>query len=206
MRQLDHLVYVVPDLSTAVQGFAERSGITPVYGGKHRSRGTENALVRIGRTVYLEILAPDPESAVAPPRWMGVDFVARPTLTRWAFKSENLEKDADTLRRYAPELASVTTGERRTADDRTLRWQMTLPRAVPTVELLPFFCDWRASEIHPTAALPAQCRLANVELRHPAPAETSSTLRELGITQSVMQGANVAFKAELKTPRGTLIL
>ena len=75
MKQLDHIVYAVPDLGAAVEEFEARTGIRPVFGGYHKDRGTKNALVSLGHKVYLEFLAIDAESEVTPPRWMGIDLL-----------------------------------------------------------------------------------------------------------------------------------
>ena len=59
MRQIDHIVYTVPNLEKAIDWFAEISGIRPAFGGYHTTQGTKNAVVNLGNSCYLELLAAD---------------------------------------------------------------------------------------------------------------------------------------------------
>lgn len=55
LRQIDHLVVLVPDLEAAIQEY-RRAGFTVVPGGTHPT-GTHNALIGFGDGAYLELLA-----------------------------------------------------------------------------------------------------------------------------------------------------
>src|SRR4051812_23817798 len=71
---LDHLVLAAADLAQGVSFVADRLGVRAPAGGRHAVMGTHNALVRLGRDVYLEIIAIDPEApAPARARWFGLD-------------------------------------------------------------------------------------------------------------------------------------
>ena len=62
MRQIDHIVYTVPNLEKAMDWFTEISGIQPAFGGYHTTQGTKNAVVNLGNSCYLELLAADNEN------------------------------------------------------------------------------------------------------------------------------------------------
>ena len=62
LEEVDHLVYAVPDLGKGIDAIEKLLGMRPVHGGSHKNQGTNNALVALGATTYLEIIAIDPES------------------------------------------------------------------------------------------------------------------------------------------------
>ncbi|MEL6635198.1 MAG: VOC family protein [Bacteroidota bacterium] len=203
--RLDHLAYVVPDLPTAIQAIEDALGVSPQPGGRHPRRGTYNALLRIGERCYLELLAVDPATEVAPPRWMGVDAVDRARLTRWALRSDQLAVDAQRLATLQPALGQIQAGHRRMADGQELHWQLTIPRSHPAVELLPFFIDWQQSP-HPSTSLPPACQLERLDFFHPQSTHISKQWHQLGLSTPVAAAERVRIRATLRSSRGSLVL
>ena len=136
---------------------------------------------------YLELLAVDEANqAIKAPRWMGIDVLTHPQLTRWAIKSDNLAKDSAILKRYRSEMGHIQSGSRNTADGSRLKWELIMPLPVPEVELIPFMVDWSASEIHPSEYLPdMNCRLLTLYGTHPEPDSYTDVCNELGIAFKV---------------------
>lgn len=207
MRTIDHLVYAVPDLEKAMDNFENLTGIRPVFGGYHTTRGTKNAVVNLGNKCYLEILAIDETNKNSSvPRWMGVDFIKEAQMTRWALKSEDLEKDSTILKKYNTNFGEMSGGERKTAEDKLLKWKMILPLAAPAIDLAPFMCDWKESEAHPTDGLPQQCELMNLHFTHSSPNLALQLFSELGIHSNVLKGKSAKIFAEINTPKGIIKL
>jgi hypothetical protein len=48
------------NLERALSDFEKATGVHPILGGTHPS-GTQNALVSLGRSTYLELIAPGPD-------------------------------------------------------------------------------------------------------------------------------------------------
>lgn len=206
-RKVDHLVYAVPNLMAAMDIFEQKTGIRPIFGGYHQNQGTKNALVNLGDKCYLEFIAIDTKNtAIQAPRWMGVDFVDSPQITRWALKSENLEKDSRILQHYQADLGQIQAGQRKMSNGKTLTWQMSMPLATPAVDILPFFLDWRQSEAHPTEALPVQCRLVRLELAHPQANTMQRVFEDLSLDLNILQQANPSIGIQLECPRGLINL
>ncbi len=207
-RKIDHIVYAVPNFKKAIAEFEQLTSVKPIFGGYHVSHGTKNALVNLGQGSYLEIIAVDNENKhVSPPRWMGVDFLSKPQVTRWALKSDDLKSDAAILKRYHNKMGELHEGTRKTLSHQTLSWQMVLPLASPEVELIPFMVDWQLTENHPTDVLPkACCKLLDIKATHPQPNEISPVLNLLGLSLPLLKNESISMQITMETPSGIVSL
>lgn len=206
-RTIDHLVYGVPDLTLACDKLEAFLGVRPVFGGHHQTKGTQNALLHLGGACYLEILAiDDANTAISPPRWMGLDLISESQITRWAIKSSDLPSDSQVLQIQHPQMGMISGGQRMTASGSLLAWEMILPLAEPAVEVLPFMVDWQRSESHPCDALEEGCRLVGFELGHPDPDGIQHAMLGLGL-ELKLEKADVPFlRAIVESPEGRVIL
>lgn len=206
VRQIDHIVYAVPNLAEAINWFENISGVRPTIGGKHANQGTKNALVNLGDGCYLELITVDDENThINAPRWMGVDLLDGPSKTsRWSLKSDELERDSQIIKAYNPEMGVIHQGQRKTTSGQLLSWQMTLPLAQPQVELVPFMTDWQYSDFHPTDKMEEQCQLIALHLYHPHPAAIQPTIDALGLDMKVEKSVRIAIELSLGTPKGVV--
>ena len=185
---IDHIVLAVPDFDKAIDELSEKLGIRPSNGGRHLLRGTRNALLHLGNKCYLEILAVDPENnTFHGPRWMGVDLIKEPTITRWALHSPEINIKSKYLTEYDPDLGNIVDGERKTPDDKTLRWKMTLPQPTPEVDIVPFLINWTASDFHPTDMLASECTLSGFTLFDPHPQNLMSLFHNLAYNVPILK-------------------
>ena len=206
-RTIDHFVYAVPDLEASVDWFEEKLGVRPRMGGKHAQEGTQNAILNVGNGCYLEILAIDPgNTAKNADRWMGVDLITKPRLTRWCLKSSALVRDSRTLKKYDPAMGVIQAGSRRTVSGKVLSWEMARPLPTPEVDIVPFMTDWDRSESHPTDDLPEISTLLDVTLKHPDPDRVKTLFIDLSISFSVLEGKRQSISIKLLTPQGILTL
>ena len=204
-KQVDHLVYCVPHLPEGIARLETLLGVKAVIGGVHKTKGTHNALISLGHQCYLEVLAIDPSSQVEGPRWMGIDYISKPKLTRWAVQSESIQQDANIFQSYNANLSQVSQGQRQTPDGQLLKWAMTLPSAHPEIELMPFLIDWSESQHHPADNLPKQCSLANLILSGPKNKVLKDGLENLlnvGGDFSRIDSEVVSITATISTPLG----
>ncbi|MEM9929125.1 MAG: VOC family protein [Bacteroidota bacterium] len=208
MRLLDHIVYTVPDLPAAMEDLARRLGVQPVIGGRHDTQGTKNALINLDNGAYFEILAADDtNTAIPPPRWMGVDVLTRPQITRWALKSDDLAADGQVLQAYHPGMGRPTAGSRQRPDGSWLRWTLNLPLPTPEVEVVPFMVDWSASEVHPHDVLPDMgCRLVSLVVLHPEPEKIKAVLAQLNCELEVRQADAAGLRLEVRGPSGAFVV
>ncbi len=206
LDNVDHLVYAVPDLEKAVTELEKKLGVAPVMGGQHRSQGTHNALVHLGNSCYLEIIAPDPSNKdFNGQRWMGIDLVTEPKITRWAVKSNDLERDSAYLSTVDPRLGELKGGSRKKTDGKKLFWKATITLPTPEVEVLPFVIDWKGAD-HPTNSLPKVCKLIELRGMHPTPYMIEAAVHSLNIEMKMGVADPPSITAVIETPNGVVEL
>lgn len=207
MIELDHLIYAVADLESAIDDLEERLGVRAAFGGRHMGRGTRNALLALGPRRYLEILAPDPEQP--PPadaeRWLGVDGPGVPRIANWVVAERDLEARVATAASRGVSLGAVKSGSRTRADGVTLHWRLTDPMPLLADGLVPFFIDWGESP-HPADSAPAGVRFVALRAEHPEPDRAQAMLDAVGVELEVRRGVRPALIALLETPRGPVEL
>lgn len=177
-------------------------GVAPIYGGRHMNQGTHNALIYLGSDCYFEILAADPNSQIEPPRWMGIDLIDSPKLTRWAISTDDFAGDLKILKGLNPHLAKAIKGSRKTTNGDLLQWQMSVPLPSPEIEITPFLLDWGDS-IHPSVSLDAKCQLIELHLTHPQPDLFSFFSENLEPKVQIEKGSK-RIQAKIETPKGIL--
>ncbi len=202
-RDIDHIVYSVKDLDAACNDLEKRLGLRPVFGGYHRTQGTQNALLHLGGKMYLELLAIDESNTeIEAPRWMGIDLIDRPQITRWALKSSNLEGDSFVLKKHDVRLGQIHGGQRKMADGGLLTWRLVMPTSEPSIDVLPFMVDWQGSSHHPTDKLLKGCKLIGLKIFHPEAMEIEEVLQNLGVDLKVEKGEELRIIILVDSPNG----
>jgi hypothetical protein len=206
----DHLVVAAASLAAGVEWMEERLGVRARPGGRHAAMGTHNALVSLGRRLYLEVIAIDPEGAApSRSRWFDLDaplmrerLAAGPALVHWVARTPAI--DADAAR--CAELGAPVPMERG-----EFSWRITVPAdgRRPGAGLVPTLIEWADPARHPAGALPESgVRLAALAGEHPDPAPIRAALAALGLQDAlkVTYGRTPRLAAMLATPRGPVTL
>lgn len=205
----DHLVYVVPELDEGIAAIEERLGVRAAIGGKHVGRGTHNALLALGRTTYLEIVAPDPgQPNPATPRAFGLDSVREPHLATWAMAVRDIEAVVAHAKSEGYDAGVVFAMSRVLPDGGHLSWKLARRPDVDHDEslgLVPFLIQWDPGA-HPAQTSPGGCVLLDLEAEHPHPERVQSALDALGVAMPVMESGRPALLATIECPRGTVVL
>lgn len=194
------------DLDEAIIAFEKKIGVRPIFGGYHKTYGTKNALINLDKNMYLELIAADDDNIeIRPPRWMGVDLLRTNQITRWALKSNVLERDSSMLKNYHPEMGKIQVGSRNAADGSLLRWQLNMPLPSPEVELVPFILDWSATDKHPSELLPDMgCKLVKLYGTHPNPEKFTTIFKDLQCDFQINKNDTIALKLILDSPKGLI--
>src|SRR4051812_16907919 len=201
----DHVLIGAADLDAAIAWFEERSGVKPMRGGSHPGRGTRNALVSLGNLHYLELFTPDPAQHVTSDELTRLSKLTSPAPIGWAAHTEDIEA----IRRRATaarlKFTGPTPGSRQRPDGRTLHWS-SLNLADGSTGLVPFFIQWGADSLHPSADAPKGCSLVSMQFLTPNPDDLRRTFSALGIRADIQQGSAPAIHITLSTPKGKLEL
>ena len=213
LRRIDHLLYAVRDLEEGCRVVEELLGVAPAVGGRHPEYGTHNALLSLGPTTYLEVIAPDPEADPAP---RGV-LAAGPDassglpgeLLTWVLRAERLEAAARDLRAAGIDPGRLLPGRRERPDGSELTWRLTDPYARPLDGAVPFLIAWGRSP-HPAASAPVAGRLTGLHIEHPAPSKVRAALAVLRVTPggglTLAAGERFAMRATIRTEAGEVQL
>ena len=196
---IDHLVYACSRLDDGLDRVEEALGTRPARGGRHPDFGTHNALLSLGPTTYLEVIAPDP-TLPRPARGLAFGLSGLPVarLTTWALRCEDIERVAAST---DVGLGPVESGTRETADGTVLRWRLTDPYAMPMEGAVPFLIGWGDTP-HPATVAPPAGTLVGFRIGHPEPERVQRALDALGVSAEVRSADAVTFAVTLRTKRG----
>ena len=204
--RIDHLVYACGDLEQGISTISDQLGVHVVPGGSHPAWGTHNALIGLGSSSYLEIIAPDPDASPSERSTPEVFFRDEGAgLTTWAAAVESLPLSESRLRRSCPGLGPLIEGSRVTADGTRLSWVLSDPAATVLDGAIPFLIDWGDSR-HPSRMLPDECSLSSILIHHPLVDEVSGVLERLGLLELVELRSATEFRitASIRSPRGLI--
>jgi hypothetical protein len=206
LSRLDHLVYATPDLDASLEDLTARVGVAPVAGGSHPGRGTRNALLRLGPSSYLEIIAIDPDQpAPAAPRAFRIDTLREPRLVAWAATTENVSLAVEAAARRGIVIGAPAAGSRRRPDGVELAWRFSDPAVLAGDGLAPFLIDWGQSP-HPAASLPDGAVLVGLRAEHPQPDAIRTMLQQLGLALPVSAAPAPALVATIRGLKGLIDL
>jgi len=164
---IDHIVVTARQLKAGAEYVFQTLGVTPQAGGKHPKMGTHNLVLRLGESVYLEVISPDPQAPKPDrPRWFGLDHLqaeAHPALSSWVVRCGDIYAAAAACSEPLGQIEPMSRG--------SLNWRITIPDdgCVPLDGVAPALIAWQG-EVHPASTLP-DVGLSLVELRifHPHP-------------------------------------
>ncbi len=200
---LDHLVLGISDLARGMKTIEERAGVKPVLGGVHPDRGTWNALLSIGESTYLEIIAPNPEAQALDPMFGGLKSLSALTPVLWLVRTADANATVAKLRAAGYAVSDPQPGSRTMPDGRVLAWR-TFALTAPPSAVAPYFIEWAKDSPHPATTSPGGCKLGQVELQDPKPEGLRKLLELLGLTIDVTQAERSSLRFAVECPAGTL--
>ncbi|MBL1215465.1 MAG: VOC family protein [Ignavibacteriae bacterium] len=205
-KNIDHLVYTAPSLEEGINEIESLLGIKPVLGGRHPNFGTHNALLSLGESTYLEVMAPDLDLPVPKKgRLLNNAYNHKPKLTTWVLREEQIENMYSEALEKGLKLGKVDSGKREEPDGTILAWKLTDPYAFPLDGTVPFLISWGDTP-HPAKAVPKAGELVEFEIQHPNPDKVREGLKNLGVNIKITKAEKPKIRAKIKTEKGIVIL
>ncbi len=136
MLQIDHVIIAVRDLVAASDDYAAL-GFSVIYGGRHASGSTHNALISLQDGAYLELLAATGEPAQPGLTDFSPLLAQGEGLVGYAVRSHDLQADAAELRERGIAVGTIREGQRQRQDGIDLHWYI----ASIGSEMLPFLIE-----------------------------------------------------------------
>lgn len=194
---LDHILLGCNDLDSGIAYVEEQTGVRAAVGGVHPGRGTRNALLSLGERHYLEIIAPDPaQASVSADRVNELRDLKAPRLVGWAAHVNDIDALAKRLRSAGITVEGPIPGSRKRPNGKMLKWK-TLDVPDDRPGLVPFFIEWSADSLHPSADAPKGCSLESFTVVDPNPAELSKIFQQLGLDVTVEKGKRPELRARI---------
>lgn len=201
---LDHFILGCSDLDHGIAYVEERTGVRAAFGGVHPGRGTRNALLSLGERRYLEIMAPDPAQPDVP-GLSRLHELREPAVVGWAAHPGDLEEFSAHLRQAGISFEGPQAGSRQRPDGKILHWK-TLSLKDDQDGLLPFFIEWSADSLHPSADASKGCTLTHFGAVTPKPDELNKIAALLQLDIPISRGDKTALHAVIVGPKGELAL
>ncbi len=203
---VDHVIVAIDSLERGMALLREKTGVSPIIGGAHPGRGTQNALMSLGPRVYLELLAPNPADSA------GARVVAEHarytslTPVGWAVHASDVGiVRASAIARGLPP-SEIRAGSRRKPDGAELAWRTLAPWGAEDLGVLPFFIEWSAASPHPATTTPTGCTLAALTIETPAPDSLRALLGRASLDVPVSAGSDERLRVALDCPTGRVHL
>jgi catechol 2,3-dioxygenase-like lactoylglutathione lyase family enzyme len=201
---LDHIILGIADLDRGVAWLEQRTGVRAIFGGVHPGRGTRNALIALGPSSYLEILAPDPQQS-SPTWFTQIPTMSDPRLIAWAVHTPDLTALAQAAVAAGFPIDGPHDGVRSRPDGKVLSWKLFHLRD-DRGGLLPFFIEWGRDSVHPAADAPSGCTLERFHLQSPDAQDLARACQALAVEVAIEPGAKPLMLARIASPKGEVEL
>ena len=202
---IDHLVIAASDLGAGADFVRRSLGVRPQPGGEHARMGTHNLVLKLGDSLYLEVIARNPKAPQpGRPRWFELDDLkpdTPPRLATWAARTDDIRSTLAGCSEPLGEVEAMTRGE--------LDWLITIPLdgRLPLGGVAPALIEWR-SQGHPASRLrETGCALLRLEAFHPEAARISTLLESISVEGEISvaplrAGTRPYLVAHIQTPNG----
>ncbi|WJH40458.1 VOC family protein [Aliirhizobium terrae] len=207
MLKLDHLTVIAPSLAEGVEHVRNCLDLDVPFGSRHDYMGTHNHRLQLGNSVYLEIVALDPDGTPpGRPRWFGLDdqrkirsdWDAGRRLRGWVANTDHMDAIRQTHGAIFGDAVSLPSA------DPTFTFSIPADGSLPLDGAAPSIIDHRGDASYVASIPDLGARLHAFTLEHPDPEGIEALYRDLAIQQppAVIAGPELRYRAAIATPSG----
>ena len=207
MLKLDHLTVIAPTLIEGVSHVQNCLDLDVPFGTRHDYMGTHNHRLQLGNSVYLEIVALDPEGTdPGRPRWFDLDNQEKVRsdwnegrrLRGWVANTDAIDSVVSIHRAIFGDKVSLPTANP--------AFDFTIPEdgSLPLDGAAPSIIDHRGDPTSIASIPDLGARLRSLTLEHPNSATIETLYREFAIEHPpvIVQAPKVRYRALIETPTG----
>jgi hypothetical protein len=194
---IDHITITAPSLAVGVEYVRQALGVVPQAGGEHPRMGSHNCLLKLGDTVFLEVISINPDAPPpSRPRWFELDqpdLNRYPRLAMWVARTNDIQA--------AVKASPVFPGDVEPMTRRQLEWLITIPKdgSLPLQGVAPTLIQWH-TETHPSCTLQdLGCSLVRLEGFHAEAEKVNSMLQSIGFQGQFSVSAVHSLRSPLLT-------
>lgn len=210
---IDHVVIAARSLEQGADYIKSQLGVDIPFGGVHPSMGTHNLLMQLGDSVFLEVIAVNPQGELpVQPRWYGLDdpyvraqIVDEPALVGWVVNTDSIERVLS-----AASGGGLDCGRAVPVTRGNLSWKFGLPDdgRLLAAGMLPYIIEWECSP-HPAALMAdTGCQLVSLAIEHPHSTWLQKSLDCIGAAKllSIVPADRPRLSVSIDTPKGIVTL
>jgi glyoxalase-like protein len=202
---IDHITLAANSLAEGVAYAESALGFNILAGGTHPLMGTHNHLLRLGETLFFEVIAPDPAARPARPRWFSLDDAAArarlsmsPRLITWVVSTPDIDAALGQVPHAAGPAIVLTRGD--------LTWRISVPSdgSMPFDGAFPSLIQWPPGP-HPASRMAdLGCSLVALDIAHPQAETIQRSLQPFFDDPRVTfnDAPEPAMTAVISTPQG----
>jgi len=203
---IDHITITTPTLEAGAKLVEKALGVLPQKGGEHPKMGTHNLLLRLGDSVFLEIIACNPNAKKPErPRWFALDEINKDTLPQlktWVVRTENIHSVLENSSEPLGEIEAMSRGVN--------NWLITIPKdgSIPLNGGAPALIQWEMKE-HPAQNLKDfGLSISKFQIHHSEPNKLNKLLNSIHLKDKVevLHGVETKLTAYINTQNGVRMI
>ncbi|WP_076437459.1 VOC family protein [Bosea sp. TND4EK4] len=207
MLTLDHLTVIAPNLDEGVRHVRACLDLDVPFGQRHVGMGSCNHLLQLGGSIYLEIVALDPDADPRETaRWFGLndpkkvrrEWDAGQRLRGWVARVDRMDEVLGGREAVFGRKVALP------AADPSFDFAIPEDGSLPLDGAVPSLIDRRGKARSMANIADLGARLKTFSLEHPDADAISIRLKEIGLDPmlTIRQGPEFRYRAHVETPAG----